>query len=78
MTKAAKVHFDCAALCKEVKQQDVGLRISTNDPKGFRRILYAYMRDHPEDAVHIYQTADAPNSLLLLNDPHPELESQDA
>lgn len=72
--KAPKLHFDCAALCREVQQQDIGLRINTNDPAGFRRVLYKHMRAHPADRIFIYQAADAPNALLLLNQQSPDLK----
>lgn len=63
----AEPHFDCAALCANVLTQEIGLRISTNNPEGFKRVLYKHMRLRPEHKIHIYQAADTPNALLLLN-----------
>lgn len=63
----AEPHFDCAALCRNVLEQPIGLRVSTNNPEGFKRVLYKYMRLNPDHKIHIYEAADAPNALLLLN-----------
>lgn len=62
----AEPHFDCAALVAAVHDQDIGIRISTNNPEGFKRTLYAHMRKHPQMKVHIYKDPKAPNALMLL------------
>lgn len=73
----AEPHFDCAGLLREVHSQELGLRISTNNPEGFKRVLYKHMRQHPAIRVHIFAAADAPNALLLLKKSPEELGAND-
>jgi len=62
----AEQHFDAHALLTAVQQQDVGLRISTNDPTGFRRILYAAIRSAEHLRCYIYQDPSSRSAFLLL------------
>lgn len=62
---ASDPHFDCAALCEAVLQQDIGLAVSTNDPATFKRRLYAYMAKNPQHKLSILAGQTA-NSFLLV------------
>lgn len=62
----ADPHFDYAGLCEEVLAQDLGLFITTNNPGGFRRVLYTHMRKKPEHKLVILQDPSSPNRLVLL------------
>lgn len=65
MPKAPE-HFDYAALAEQVLQQDLGLVITTNNPGGFRRVMYTYMRQNPSHRFVIDGDPAAPNRLFLL------------
>ena len=65
MPKAEK-HFDDLALLQAVQEQEVGIRVSTNDPEGFRRILYSAMRAAPHLRCRIVQCPRTPRGFLLL------------
>lgn len=62
----AEPHFDVAGLCAQVHEQDIGLRVTTNNPGGFRRVVYKHMRAHPEHKLHIYSAPGSSNSFFLL------------
>lgn len=63
-------HFDVPALLQAVHQQDLGLRVTTNNPKGFLRIVYSCIRnEHPELRISIYADPIAPSSFYLLREP---------
>lgn len=61
-------HFDCKALVELVHEQPIGLCISTNQPAGFRRLLYLHMRQCPQKKVRILQAPDSPNKFLLVKE----------
>lgn len=62
----AEPHFDQEALLRFVSEQDIGLRVSTNDPAGFRRILYKEMREQPDLRCRILQCPKTPRAFLLM------------
>lgn len=72
-TSAAIAHFDCAALLTRVHAQDVGLRVSTNNATGFRRIVYQAMRANPSLRIHIYQCPRSIKAFFLLKAPLPNI-----
>lgn len=59
-------HFDCASLVRAIYAQPIGLRIVTNHPAGFRRILYLHLRKHKGTPVNILQCPEAPTAFLLV------------
>ncbi len=73
----AEPHFDAEGIVKAVHQQDVGLRVSTNDKVGFRRILYKAAAKLGL-RVHIYTYPARPNSFALLKEARPQLEQEAA
>lgn len=68
MSKLPKQHFDCSALVAAVRQQPIGLRISTNHPEGFRRVLYLHLRKQGGGGprLHILQCPKSHNAFLLV------------
>lgn len=58
-------HFDRLALLQAVHAQDLGLRVTTNNAEGFKRIMYAAMREH-NLRIHIYSDPIAASSFYLL------------
>lgn len=77
MPKQASPHFDVPALLEAVHQQDVGLRVSTNNPEGFKRIVYAAARANPALRIHIYSCPRSRSAFLLLKKPLAEVTSND-
>lgn len=77
-TPATTAHFDVAGLLRAVAEQDFGLRVSTNNPRGFRRIMYQGMREGLGPRAYVYQCPRSPKAFLLLRqrfsglDPLPE------
>jgi hypothetical protein len=67
MTTKPLQHFDIGGLLTEVYKQAIGLVVSTNNPRGFKRIVYAHMAKTQCPKVHIYQDRTSPNRLILLN-----------
>jgi hypothetical protein len=59
-------HFDVAALCDAVLEQPIGLRVSTNHPAGFRRLLYHEARRNPARRLQILQSPDSAVMFLLV------------
>jgi hypothetical protein len=59
-------HFDVVALLTAVHQQDVGLRVSTNNPAGWRRILYEAMRANPLLRCFIYADPRAASAFYIV------------
>jgi hypothetical protein len=59
-------HFDAVALLTHVAQQDVGLRVSTNDPANFRRILYETISAQPMLRCYIYADPSTSQAFYLL------------
>lgn len=62
----APPHFDAVALLGHVALQDVGLRVSTNNPKRFREIIYATMRTAPHLRCRVYADRRSKLSYLLV------------
>jgi hypothetical protein len=61
-------HFDCEALVNHVHDQPIGLCVSTNQPAGFRRLLYLHMRNRPHKKVRILQAPESPNAFYLVKE----------
>jgi hypothetical protein len=59
-------HFDADALAEAVLQQPIGLRVSTNHPAGFRRLMYLAARRNPARRVQILQCPKSATSFLLV------------
>lgn len=59
-------HFDAVALLNHVALQDVGLRVSTNDPANFRRILYETISANPALRCFIYADPSSHSAFFLL------------
>lgn len=72
MTSATK-HFDVVGLLTAVHQQDYGFTISTNNPAGFKRIMYEQMNLHPHLKAHIYADAKSQQRFHILRAPHAAL-----
>lgn len=71
-------HFDYAGLCLQALEQDLGLIIASNNPGGFRRVLYKHMRAEPAHRLHILEDPERPNTFFLLKaSPEHLLESAD-
>ncbi len=60
-------HFDPEGLVIAVHQQDIGLRISTNNVEGFRQLVYRAAAKLGQK-VHIYSYPRRPKSLALLKE----------
>lgn len=69
----AQPHFDTLHLLQQVQAHDFGLRVSTNNPKGFRRVLYEAQRSAPHLRLHIYACPRSPRAFWLLKAPLPSL-----
>jgi len=68
----AKVqHFDAEALLDEVHKQPIGLRVSTNHPAGFRRLIYQASRRNPARRVQVLQDPSSSTAFLLIK---PDIE----
>lgn len=65
----AEPHFDYGALAEQVLEQDIGLIVTTNNPGGFRRVMYTHMRRRPEHKFAIMSDPATPNRLWLLRRP---------
>jgi hypothetical protein len=59
-------HFDAGALADAVLEQPVGLRISTNHPAGFRRLMYHEARRNPARRIQILQDPKSATAFLLV------------
>ena len=66
-------HFDALSLLEQVHQQDVGLIVSTNNPRGFLRVVYAAGRTQPTLRCSIYAAPDSKQKFWLLKKPHASL-----
>jgi hypothetical protein len=62
----ATPHFDALGLLHAVAQQDVGLRVTTNNPKRFREILYETCRAAPHLRCRIYANPRARLGFYLV------------
>lgn len=67
----AEPHFDAEALIEAVHQQDIGLRVSTNDPKNFQQIVYKTARKLGK-RIHIYASSRSKNLFSLLKSEAPK------
>lgn len=70
-------HFDVPALLQQVHAQPIGLEVSTNNPEGFRRLVYLHARELPELQVRIMQSPHSPNAFWLVKEGF-KLEEADA
>jgi len=61
-------HFDAEALLAAVLEQPIGLRVSTNHPAGFRRLLYQASRRKPSLRCQVLQCPHSTNAFLLVPD----------
>lgn len=59
-------HFDAEALLAAVQEQPIGLRVSTNHPAGFRRLIYGVSRRKPELKCKVLQCPKSSNAFLLV------------
>jgi hypothetical protein len=64
LPKAA--HFDADALADAVLAQPIGLRVSTNHPAGFRRLMYLVARRNPARRLQILQCPKSATAFLLV------------
>lgn len=71
----AEPHFDAEGMVEAVHQQDVGLRITTNNPTRFKQIMYKAAAKLGR-RVHIYTYPTRPNSLALLKEARPNLSEE--
>lgn len=60
------LHFDPLGLLKGVAEQDFGLHVTTNNPEGFRRIMYAHMRAAPHLRCRIFASPLSKQRFILL------------
>lgn len=77
MPKVDSAHtpFDAEAIVEAVHAQDIGLRITSNNPERCRQILYK-AASRLGLRLHIYAYPSRPNSFALLKEQRPQLESQ--
>lgn len=61
-------HFDAEALLAAVLEQPIGLRVSTNHPAGFRRLIYQASRRKPSLRCQVLQCPHSTNAFLLVPD----------
>jgi len=59
-------HFDAEGLLAAVHAQPIGLRVSTNHPAGFRRLLYQASRRKPALRCQVLQCPHSANAFLLV------------
>jgi hypothetical protein len=59
-------HFDADALADAVNEQPIGLRVATNHPAGFRRLMYHAARRNPARRVQILQDPASATAFLLV------------
>lgn len=69
-------HFDADALADAVLKQPIGLRISTNHPAGFRRLMYQSARRNPARRLRILQDPASATAFLLVK-PNIEISSRE-
>lgn len=62
-------HFDPEGIVAAVHQQDIGLRVTTNNVEAFRQIVYKAARNL-QLPIHIYTYPRRPKSLALLKEAH--------
>lgn len=59
-------HFDAESLLEAVQTQPIGLRVSTNHPAGFRRLIYQASRRKPALRCQVLQCPHSANAFLLV------------
>ena len=59
-------HFDAESLLTAVSAQPIGLRVSTNHPAGFRRLIYQASRRKPALRCQVLQCPHSANAFLLV------------
>lgn len=59
--------FDAEGIVEAVHQQDIGLRVTTNQPERFRQIMYKAAAKLGL-RLHIYSYPRRPNSFALLRE----------
>lgn len=59
--------FDAEGIVEAVHQQDVGLRVTTNNPERFRQIMYKAAASLGK-RIHIYSYPRRPNSFALMRE----------
>jgi hypothetical protein len=69
----AEPHFDAEGIVQAVQAQDVGLRITTNNPTRFKQLIYKAAAKLGQ-RVHIYVYPRRPNALALLKEARPQLQ----
>lgn len=62
-------NFDAEGVVEAVQQQDIGLRITTNNVESFKQIIYRAAAKMGQK-IHIYSYPRRPNSLALMKEPH--------
>lgn len=60
-----EAHFDADSLVRAVHNHELGLRITTNNPRIFKATVYKAAR-RLELPIHIYSFPRRPNSFALL------------
>lgn len=71
----AEAHFDAAGILQAVYEQEVGLRVTTNNPSRFRQIMYKAARDAGK-RLHLYTYPKRPNSFALMREARPSLKEE--
>lgn len=61
----AEAHFDADSLVRLVHTHELGLRVSTNNPRIFKATVYKAAR-RLELPIHIYSFPQRPNAFALL------------
>jgi hypothetical protein len=61
-------HFDATSLLEAVQAQPIGLRVVTNHPAGFRRLVYQASRRKPSLRCQVLQCPRSANAFLLVPD----------
>jgi hypothetical protein len=64
----AAAHFDAEGIVTAVHQQDIGLRVSSNNPERCRQLLYK-AASRLGLRLHIYSIPRRPNAFALLKAP---------
>ena len=72
---ALETHFDPAGICRQALEADLGIIVSTNNPAGFRRVMYKHMREVPAHKCSLRTDPESASRFFILR---PTLESPDA
>lgn len=71
----AEPHFDAEGVVEAVAAQEVGLRVTTNNPTQLKQILYKAAAKLGK-RIHIYSYPKRPNSFALLREARPQLQQE--